>query len=236
MPLLVDTKTPERLEIGSSVYLIKPPSVMERARWRRAIVAAGGRRHGQLALLECLADGVSALMADNPPEVRDSVLALIQTHRDTVLGMVAQAVSGAFDDANELAQEDRDALRAQIAGIEESGKALSLIETAVLAGYPRYAEMAADDAAYSQIAGLEGARLFLMGWEGLDGTLARGPGGVSEQSLAQIPEGHFSAIGNAVEALTRVPEKKRKNSVSPPSSSPGGENSSTSKDARSELH
>jgi hypothetical protein len=49
MPLLVDPQTPERLEIGSSVYLLKPPSVMERARWRRAIVAAGGRRHGQIA-------------------------------------------------------------------------------------------------------------------------------------------------------------------------------------------
>jgi hypothetical protein len=66
----------------------------------------------RLRLLECLADGVRALMADDPPEVRDSVLALIQTHhRDTVLGMVAQAVSGALTMLAPMSSPRRTAMR-----------------------------------------------------------------------------------------------------------------------------
>lgn len=234
--LLVSPNVPERVEIGDRAYLLKPPTVMERARWRRAIVAAGGRRHGQIAMLECMADGVRTLMADDLPEVRDPILERIAAHRDALIGMAAEALSGAFDDAENSGAEIRAALKDRMTGIQDGAKGLAVIESAVSAGYPRYADMAADDSAYGTIAGLEAARLFLVAWEGFEVDLQRGTAGLSEQSLAQIPENHLAAIGNAVEALTRVSEKKRKNSVSPPPSSPGGETSSTSKDAPESVH
>lgn len=234
--LLVSPNVPERIEVADKVYLLKPPTVLERTRWRRAIAVAGGRQYGQLALLACLADGVRALMADDTPEARDAVLARIENHQANVLSMAAEAMAGVYDDAGAKDEEQQAAIRAKFEALETGRQALAVIEPAVAAAYPRYAEMAASDAVYAQIAGQEGARLFLTDWEGFDGPLVRSQGGVAEESLAQIPERHFPAIGQAVEGLTRVGEKKRKNSASPPLSSPGGENSSTSKTAPPTTH
>lgn len=235
MTLLVDTKTPERLEIGDKAYLLRPPTVAERTRWRRAIAAAGGKQHGQVALLLCMADGVRALMADQP-DLRDPLLARIDAHRHNLTDLAVSATTGAFDNRDEMTDEQRAALQARFDALDEGSKGLAVIETAVSAAYPRYADMVAADLVYGQIAGIEGARLFLVGWEGFDGDVVRGANGVSEDSLAQIPEGHLPRIGMAVEALTRVSEKQRKNSASPPLSSSGGETSSISKTPAPLVH
>jgi len=216
---------PERLELGLEsdrrVYLLKPPSVYERVKFRRAVSAAGGRLHGQLSLIEALGRAVVELMAESPPEARDAVLAKIEAHRVKAVECMEAARALQFEES----EDTRRAFAAAAAALAESGRGLVVIEAEAVGAHPAYAQMVADDAVYWEIAGIEGARLFLMGWEGITGKFARNAGGLSEASLAAISQGDFAVIGAKIESLCRVSETQRKNFSSPPATPPGGNSS-----------
>lgn len=223
--LLADPKTPERLELGSEkkrrVFLLKVPLPIERAKWRRGVARAGGRQHGQLALLDCLRAGTADLMAESPAELRELVLARIDTHRENLIELHRAAVDADLNDG-----ADREAFEAALATIAKSGAALATIEVAVLDSWAPYANMVADEATFHQIAGIEGARLFLVGWEGIDAPFRRIGNETSEACMALISDADFVEIGTKLQAMTQLTEKRRKNSFSPPSTPSGGETSS----------
>lgn len=224
---LVDPRVPERLEVGARAYFLKPPTTTERVKWRRSVAAAGGRKHNQMQLLAAMQDGVTALMADDHPDVRQAVLDKIEKHRANIMDVGTAAAAGTYDDIATKPDDVRAELGAGLQRISDSGKALATIEAAVLDGYPRYAAMISDNQVYGEVAGLEGARLFLVDWEGFEGKPERTTGGLVEASLAAIPEGDLAAIAEKVEQLTRVSDAKRKNSSSSPQSSSGGETLTT---------
>jgi hypothetical protein len=225
--LLVNPNVPERVECGPEnarrIYFVRPPTVYERVKWRRAVAAAGGRYHGPLALLGALSDGVSALMGDSPAELREAVLSKIDAHRANMLAF-GEAARGDLDDA-----EGRKEFAAAGMAMAESGRALAVTEAEVLASYPAYAQMAADDQTYWEIAGIEASRLFLSGWEGIDVEFSRSAAaGAADAVLAAIPEGDFASIGLFVDRMTRISASQRKNSSSPASTPPAGATSTRS--------
>lgn len=224
--MLLDPRTTERLEIGDRVYLLKVPTVAERVKWRRATAAAGGKQHSQLAMLDLISETVAELMAEDVPEVRQAVLDKIAAHRENLRTWATALVEGKFDGA-----DADEALRGELdAGLEKinaGAKGLAEIELAVSEYSARYRSMISDNRFYSSIAGIEGARLFLRGWEGIEGKPVSDAGGLKETSMAKIPEADFAEIGAKIETLTRVSDAKRKNSGSSRPSSSGDQTSTT---------
>lgn len=214
------SKEPEKLEIGPEnarrVYWLKRPVLHERANWRRATAACGGKFNGTDALLDLLGEGIRQLMTGQPEEIVGALLGKIDKQRAAVA-----AWRGALDD-QELG-------RAAAEGMRE----LSTIEAEVIAQWPAYATAVGDDAAYWQIAGIEAARLFLVKWEGFAGELKRTRAGVDDECLAEIPENDFALIGMFADRLSRVRDAERKNLNSPPVSSSVGETSNKSNGATS---
>lgn len=232
MSLHVLPDRPERLAMGEGrdarVYYLQVPGPAARAKWRAAVARAGARRYSQLALLDTLRDGVAEVMRDSPPELAETLFAKIAKHRETML-----ALQDAAESADEARDDEgaREAFKTALDAYGQSALALRLIELEVVAAYPLYAAMAACNASYDEIVGIEAARMFLTDWEGFDEPMRHIGGALPEALLAAIPERHFAAIGEKMEAMTRVTEKQRKNSSSPSATPSGGEISSISKTA-----
>jgi hypothetical protein len=231
--LSVISNDPVRLELGlpgaERVYLLKIPALLERAKWRSAIARAGGRYHGQIALLDCLRDGVATLMKDSPEALVGALLGRIEKHRDNLLGVHVSAM--AMGEA--ATDEDRAAFQAAIERLGESGRDLAVVEMEVVQNYPRYAAMVADDQIFWQIAGIEGARLFLQGWEGIDAPFRRLANVIADAVLENIPEDDLSAIGRKLDELSRLSDRTRKNFSTPSSTPSGGEISNLTNTATS---
>ena len=217
------SKEPEKIELGPErahrTYWLKRPVLHERAKWRRAVATAGGRLHGQLGLLDLMTAGIRTVMAESPPEIAEALLAKVAIQRANVIAL------GEFaQDPEETEGENwkglLDACRVGAAG-------LSVIEHELMGAYEPYAIAVGDNAAYWQIAGIEAARAFCVGWEGLPLKHRRGPGGLTEDCLAVVPEEDFAAIARFAEGLARLSEAERKNSNSPPPTSSGGETSTS---------
>jgi hypothetical protein len=223
------SKEPEKIELGPEkarrTYWLKRPVLHERAKWRRAVAAAGGRLYGQVGLLDLMAAGIRSVMADSPPEIVDALLAKVAAQRANVV-----ALGESSHDTDNPEDEEwttlLDACRVGATG-------LSVIEHELMAAYEPYAIAVGDNAAYWQIAGIEAARAFCVGWEGLNEKHKRGPGGLTEDCLAVIPEEDFTALARFAEGLARVSEPERKNSNSPPHTSSGGETSTSLNEATS---
>ena len=214
------SKEPEKIELGPEkahrTYWLKRPVLHERAKWRRAVATAGGRLHGQLGLLDLMTAGIRTVMAESPPEIAEVLLAKVAVQRANVI-----ALGECSQDPEETEDESwKGLLEACRLGAAE----LSVIEHELMGAYEPYAIAVGDNAAYWQIAGIEAARVFCVGWEGLRLKHRRGPGGLAEDCLAVIPEEDFAAIARFAEGLARVSESERKNSNSPPRTSSGGEN------------
>lgn len=224
MTVLVDPKQPEAITVGDREYLMRPATVAERTRWRRAIAASGGRQHGPLALLNCLAAGVRSLMKNSPAPVRDAVLAKIDAQRVNVVAFFGAAQKVAID-GGDMKQEFLEAGRL----MNEGDAGLAVVIAEVSANYPAYAQMVADEETYWPISGIEALRMFCVGWKnkGAEMPCERGAAGMTDDSLAEIPEGDLMAIGQGYENLIRVSPQKRKNLLSQRLSSSAAGTSST---------
>jgi hypothetical protein len=226
MTLLVDPKLPEPLEIGAYKYQLKPPTVAERTRWRRAIAAAGGRQHGTIGILDALAKGVLVVMQDSPDDARQGCLNKIYAQKDRVGAFYNMALDLPVTPPADWTEDDKARHQAFVdAGraMNEGSADLAIIVAEVSAAYPAYCQIVADDAIYWETAGIEAVRMFLVGWEGFDAELTRGAAGVAEESLGLIPEQHLREIGQAFESLAKVGPQQRKNSPSPRPTSSAGE-------------
>lgn len=222
MALLIDPKSSEPIKVGERTYFMKPATVAERTRWRRATAAGGGRQHGPVGMLNCLSAGVKALMKDSPAPARDAVLEKIEAQKTRVIAFF-QAAQSAVIGADQVNQDFVDAGSA----MNEGAAGLAVIIDEVTANYPAFAQMNADDQTYWAVSGLEAMRMFCTGWEGIEATFERGPGGVSDDLLAEIPEADLPFIGQAYENLIKVTPQQRKNLLSQRLSSPAVETLST---------
>ncbi len=167
-------------------YSLRVPTVYDRARLRRACLARGARHWSDLEMMAVLEAGVRALLKDEADgELRESFLADIEAY-------TAHLVTG-----DEVPPE----LKARIAEIE----------AAVARGYGPYAERVADRTYWADILPLEAARLFVVGWQGLDGTCETGPDGLTDAALDHIPRPHLTPLGLKALSLFGPSQDEAKN-------------------------
>lgn len=172
------------------VYLLKPATVMERAAFRRDVHATGARYHDDAALLDCLRDGIKALVDDTQ---KPELLAVIDAVEE--LRAAAPSTPSAAD-VKTLADFDE-------------------IESTLRQHWPRYAQMTAERAYWITVAPIIACRHFLRGWENRRCAFIRKAGLVAEDSLALLDETELMEIGFKAMALMQPSRDQEKNSVSP---------------------
>lgn len=186
-------------------YVFRVPLVLDRVRFEREIVAAGGRRVGVFDTLAELRSATVALLEEDDPD-RATMLAEIEAYRSRIVA-AAEAVQATRGD------ERAAALREWSETL--SDRRMNDLTIELRKHWPRLRDIEADAMVFPAIRGMVAARLFLVDWRGFDAKLRRDARGVKDESLALIPEAHIVAIGNFVETLFGPTETERKNSASP---------------------
>jgi hypothetical protein len=188
-------------EAARRTYVFRVPLVLDRVRFEREIIAAGGRRVGIFDTLAELRNATTSLLEEDDPD-RATMLAEIDAFRDRIIA-AAEAVQATRGD-------DRDAaLRAWSATLEDQRMNDLTIE--LRKHWPRLRDIEADALVFPALRGMVAARLFLVDWRGFAGKLRRDARGVKDESLVEIPEGHLAGIGAFVETLFGPTEAERKN-------------------------
>lgn len=203
-----------RPEDEQTAYYLRVPAVADRAAFRRAVTAAGGRAHSEFDLVACMADGVRSILTDpDDADTRDVLLAELEDMRQRMLDFNARVRSG------ELSfQRDPDELTRAYAEAFKPSPVVGQAEDTIIRHYQRYADMCADRTVYGEIRGTVAGRMFLVGWEnvtGADGKQAtfrrRGDGQVPDSVLSLVSTAHLIEIGARVEELLEPTETKLKN-------------------------
>lgn len=168
---------------GAPVYLIMPPSVMSKARWRRHVAEEGAVMPGQDLLMETLRQGVLEIVEER--------------QQPRWFDLIAR-----WDDALRTSQEMRESGAGTPEQMEDAAAALRKLSTEVSyfegqmrAAYPPYAQKLAQQQYWMEVAPFIAARHFLAGWENVDLPFERVNGLVSEELLEQLSEGHAADIG-----------------------------------------
>lgn len=176
------------------VYHLRVPSIAERQRFRRDVIAAGAHYPGESELYDAMREDVRALI--HPDDV-DRLLALIDAcdaEQDALLaGGDATAIVGA-----------------------DGARTMRLLERELRRAGAAYAALVADRSYYVEIATVMAAGRFLDRVDGLDIALERRGSVLSDAALDALPAGHAAAIGLKALGLLRPDRSAQKNSPSSP--------------------
>jgi hypothetical protein len=188
-------------------YLLRVPKVLDRAKYGHAVRAAGGQRWYVIDLAQTARAGIEALLAgeENATE-RGNLVAEVDAY---TAGIKAAAAAWQADRCEPKAKALAEAFQMSPV-LEETWNRVAGV-------YEPLAARMADNETYPLIAGLVAARLFLMGWEGLETPFRRGLAGVPDEVLDTIPSGDLIAIGQRIAELLEPTEARAKNSGSPSS-------------------
>lgn len=198
-------------------YLFRVPRLYDGPALARAIAAAGGVEPGVLELIRALrADIPDMWPSDDDPDLRAAVIAAIDDYDARVTAFHEQLRDGAFDMETEAGQAAFVAAQAEAL---DGGRLVRQAEQQAHRAGGRYSALQGYAASYAMIAGIESARLLLVGWENL-GDFRRTTAGVPDDLLERVPKQHWAAIAAEVERLSRLTEAERKNSGSRASTSP----------------
>jgi len=192
-------------------YLVKVPSVYDRAAYRRQVKARGARLFMPAEMRQSMRTDVAAAN-DAGAFSKDEARA-------------ANATIDAFEAA--LAARDGDA---DTAVPDKLLQAFMDFEESVRGLGGEYAGRLAENEYYLEIAMIEAVRMFVVGWENVDADFKRvEPVGLSENSLQAISDDHLRQIDGKVGALMAPGGTAEKNLNSP---SPGPSGPATSQAAK----
>lgn len=192
---------------GGPTYLLRVPTVLDRARFKHAVVKAGARRWGQLDIVASARAAVNRLLAgDDNAADREARLADLNTYAAGIEAAIEVRRAGGGD-ADLIA-----ALQVPPA-VEQIMEIVAEVDEAV-------SERLADNLVSNEIAGYVAAKMFLAGWD-KPGPFKRDPlSGATEPTLAQIEQGDLIAIGNRIGELLEPTADTMGNSGSASSGSP----------------
>lgn len=204
---VADRFTPDfaRNEVNPPVYTIAIPTLLTRARFRRAVAAEGGRMWTRQAMVDAARREIEAAQPANIAEL----LTVCDRYE-------------ALDDAT--APDDASAI---------AGDWLNL--SAVLQNSAgEFAAKVADNQFWFEVAPLQAARSFLIE-AGDMALRRGSDGLISEESIAAIPESHLVAIGWRAMALMQPSGLDAKNSESPRPSPSAPANSTSASEPQTEA-
>lgn len=192
--LPVDNGTPVRFDppglaaSGGYVWL-KIAGLIERAEWHRQVRAAGAQSVADRMLL-------------------DALRVAVQAEED------AGTFSAAVADAARL---DLDRFGEQPLAIlnAEDMAAYNDMARFMIHRHPRFAALHSDRLHWNDIAPVIAARMFVVGWEGVDGAFERKHGFTSDATLKRLGLVAMEQAGWQAITLMHVPEEVAKNSASP---------------------
>lgn len=192
-------------------YHLRVPTVMDRAKYRKALAAAGARFWRNLELVRLGRTSIDKLL---PGEDGDDGRELLDLYiKRLELALEARRTSPGKEADDEL-----------IAAVQIP-EAVSTLLLAIAEHDPAMRKAAGDNASYYLLAGIEACRLFLVGADGL-ATFKRGLGGPTDETLNQITSGDLERIGFQVEEMLEPTEARLGNSASPSSGQPEATDSS----------
>lgn len=187
-------------------YFLRVPTVADRIKYGHALRARKARFYSNLALMDQARNGLLALLpGDENAEAREAGIALIDAY--------SANLREAIEARQQLRSEETDKAFAEALRLPDE---LTNLLDEIADRYEPLRNAVADNAVYWSWAGLEAARMFLAGWEGL-GPFKRGLSGPDEATLAQIPPMDLEMLGVKIEQLMQPDEARLKNSVSPSS-------------------
>lgn len=220
------------------VYRLRTPLLYDRVKLEQAITRHGGRKHGRVGLLRALRRDVAGdpFLIECEPEERVRLNAQIDAALAAWQGFGKRVRDGEFragegDDAKAVAQS----LVEAFSEVDQQESPLAGVEALVRGAGGHYAAACAEETVYQEIAAIESARLFLVGWEGLEATFRRGPQGVPDDVLMAIPPAHLAFIGAEAEKLLKPDEATVKNSAGPSSGASARARSTATKTRRKKL-
>lgn len=223
---LVSTTLPVRFELTGQdkipkaeriAYLIKVPSVYDRAAYRRQVKSHGARLW---------------LPGEVRRASRDDILAAKESG-----GITAADAKGALTTLDDYTACVDEAIRvARETGADpepvpdDIADAFMGLEAAVRGMGGDYAARLADNEYFYEISMIEAVRMFVVGWENVDAQCARhGADGLTEASLGEIPDDHMRQIDGQVAELMQPSPVTEKNLPSPSHGSSGRKTSRTAK-------
>lgn len=192
---------PQRFTMGARTFLLRTPTKADRIKYKRALAEAGAAFHRTSELCAQLSESVSLLL---PEQDRPAALARITEYRaasDAYGALAAEA------DAQDQKAEEFQAAQAELAAAERAAEPYARL---VRAGDAVYAGMLADNAVYWDLAGLLAAKMFLVGWEGLDAPFPGAP--VSDAAVEALTDGDIAFIGISFAGMLHLSPARRKNS------------------------
>jgi hypothetical protein len=209
--------TPEWFSVPNTdrKYALRVPSHADRIRYRRALAVEGIEFHSPISLCNALLMAAMRIMAESPEEAKLGVRARIERQRGAIVAY-AEALGEEGGGAAEAVASARKELQEASDGVDTLAREIRDHD-------PRYAAMAADASVYWESAGLEAARMFLCGWEGIGEEFPEPKGQgekiIPEAALEAIPAEDLALIGIRFDAMMALSRARRKNSVTPLSSS-----------------
>lgn len=227
-------------------YSVRVPLKADRIEFARRVRAAGGRPHGDAALIARVAAMLDRLFADDAEE-RARLVAIVREYGER-LPQIQERLGAAW---RALLRRAKEAPPADGAAPAESAAAVIAPHVEALRGFAPLAEdfarierlveevdaglrdMKADNDTYMQFYSLVAAEMFVAGyvprpaWRGRAGAplppFRQAGGRLAPDVLEALPDEDILAIGAAIVAATSPTEAERKNFDSPPGTSPGGD-------------
>lgn len=237
--MIHDPKTPVPFkpdEDGPVTYLLRVPTVADRSEFRRQLRLVGARSWTLADVVDAAKAAVERLLPgeDEAAERQEATAAL-----DAWLEEIREAAQAWTD---ERSDENFEALRE---AMNPKGAVKHVIDVLTALDIstnrpvdPATAERLADMSVFQERQGLVAARMFLVGWEGVENEdgepvpFKRGLLGLSEATLARIPMLHLLAIGSKVQELLEPAGPKLGNSSSPSGGRSSRKSSSSPKTPR----
>lgn len=219
--MLHDPKMPFRFQPdGESgpCYLLRVPTVADRGRFKHALLMADRpvQSWSGMEILNALEAGVNEVLTHpDDAEKRDTLLAQITDYRERFKQFALACSNGEVD------QSDEEAFLAQAREAMDVPPEIEEAVRILRPHVPQLKSMLADNATYHEDSGLVAAKMFLMGWEGIDAPFRRTAAGVPEEILAPIPVAHLTRIGIQIKQLLEPPQAKMGNFSLESGSHPG---------------
>lgn len=233
MTILNDPKSVDRFQPddGRIVYFLKIPTVADRVKFRHAVKSEGGGYWTELQMIDAMEEGLRRILTEpEDKEALDRYVVDIQDYRQQVSSVIDDYRQAARDQTPSEEAEGDDQVEFIKSLVDRMAPPASVAEVdrILLEHYPKYSRMVADRMVYQEVAGLVAARMFLVGWEGIDAKFRRTLTGVPDSLLSHLPPQHLVQIGARIQQLLEPSVNKLKNLRSRSGGRGGQDRSSTS--------